>query len=136
MFAFGKTSRENLSTCHPLLQLIFDTVILQRDCSIVCGRRDKATQELYFEQKKTKVHWPDSKHNVINQSDPSLAVDAVPYINHTQCWKTNQCYHFAGYVLRVADELAIPVRWGGDWDKDMDVNDQNFNDLVHFELIL
>ena len=38
----------------------------------------------------------------------------------------NQCYHFAGYVLRFASEIRIPIRWGGDWDRDLDVNDQNF----------
>ena len=36
--------------------------------------------------------------------------------------------------MRVAQDLDIPIRWGGDWDSDNNLNDQNFMDLVHFEL--
>jgi hypothetical protein len=30
--------------------------------------------------------------------------------------------------------MDIPLRWGGDWDSDTEVNDNGFDDLVHFEL--
>jgi len=54
---------------------------------------------------------------------------------------TKRFYHFGGYVLGVASELfkrgeiTHRLRWGGDWDGDTDVSDQQFNDLPHFELI-
>jgi peptidoglycan L-alanyl-D-glutamate endopeptidase CwlK len=49
---------------------------------------------------------------------------------------TKRFYHFAGFVLGVAksSKIAIPIRWGGDWDSDNDLNDQTFMDLVHWEL--
>ena len=40
-------------------------------------------------------------------------------------------FHF---VLFVYKKMKINVRWGGDWDSDLDFNDQKFLDLVHFEL--
>jgi len=48
-------------------------------------------------------------------------------------------YYFGGYVLGTADqmrkhgELTRPVRWGGDWNGDRQVDDQRFDDLPHFE---
>jgi hypothetical protein len=30
--------------------------------------------------------------------------------------------------------MGIGLRWGGDWDSDKDFSDQNFDDLVHWEL--
>lgn len=33
-------------------------------------------------------------------------------------------------------KLGIDIRWGGNWDMDGEpVTDQNFQDLVHFELV-
>ena len=31
--------------------------------------------------------------------------------------------------------LGIKLRWGHDWDGDIDLNDQKFNDGPHYELI-
>ena len=36
-------------------------------------------------------------------------------------------------MLGVAAAEGIKIRWGGDWDRDNDLADQSFNDLVHFE---
>ncbi len=47
----------------------------------------------------------------------------------------------AGIVIGIADEMyksgevSHKVRWGGDWDRDGDFNDETFKDLWHFELI-
>lgn len=43
-------------------------------------------------------------------------------------------YYFGGYVCGVADEVGIPIRWGGDWNGNRKVDDQTFDDLPHFEL--
>ena len=42
---------------------------------------------------------------------------------------------FAGYVLGLAKSMGITLRWGGDWDRDTDVQDNKFDDLMHFELV-
>jgi len=125
---FGKTSADRLATCHPDLQKLFNEVVKNYDCSVLQGIRPKEEQDEYFRTGRSKVQYPNSKHN----SDPSMAADVAPYPID---WNnTNRFYHFAGYVIATADQLGIKLRWGGDWDSDKDFSDQNFNDLPHFEI--
>lgn len=135
MYKFSKTSKERLETCHHDLQTLFNEVIKYIDCSIICGYRSREEQEKAVLDGKSKTHFPRSKHN----SEPSMAVDVAPYPID---WSDNvRFYQFGGFVSGVATILKIQgkikhsVRWGGDWDGDNDFKDQNFNDLVHFELI-
>ncbi len=133
MAEFSITSKKRLSTCHPDLQRLFNRVIEVMDCTIIEGHRNRARQNRFYRDGRSKVQWPDGKHNKV----PSEAVDAGPYIpGKGISWERNQCCYFAGLVKGIASEMGIKIRWGGDWDKDNDVNDQTFNDLVHFELIL
>ena len=122
-------SRERLESCDERLQRVFNEAIKHFDCAIVEGHRGQALQDLYFSQGKSKVKWPDGKHN----KTPSLAVDAMPYpIN----WRDIErvCY-LAGYVMAIALSMGINLRWGKDWDGDTDLNDQTFKDGPHYELI-
>jgi len=126
---FGKTSKKRLETCHPKLQELFNEVIKHYDCSILQGTRSKEEQDEYFRTGRSKVEWPNSKHN----SSPSNAVDVVPFPIDWNDW--NRFYHFAGYVKGVADGLGIKIRSGIDWDGDNNFNDNSFNDAPHFELL-
>ena len=127
---FGKTSTERLATCHPKLQELFNEVVKGYDCSILQGIRGKDEQNEFYRTGRSKVQYPNSKHN----PSPSLAVDVAPYPID---WNnTNRFYHFAGYVNGVAAQLGLEIRWGGDWDSDKNFSDQTFNDLPHFELVL
>lgn len=125
---FSGASAFRLSTCDWRLQQLFNEVVKTWDCTILEGFRDKAAQEAAFEAGKSKEHWPNGKHN----HSPSLAVDAAPYPID---WSNSaRFYYFAGYVLGIAENLAIPIRYGGDWDSDGNPRNQSFNDLVHYEL--
>lgn len=126
---FSKSSMTKLQTCHEKLQILFLHVVTHYDCTIVEGHRGKKRQQELYNSGKSKVQYPHGKHN----TKPSLAVDAAPYINGIS-WDTKQCYNFAGFVLGCASMMGIKLRWGGDWDKDRNIHDQTFNDLVHFEL--
>lgn len=128
---FSTKSYEKLMTCHDNIRRLFEEVIKHYDCTIVQGYRSKLDQNLYYQTGKSKVKYPNSKHN----SNPSMAVDVAPYINGSVCWDELQCRHFAGFVMGVASQMRMAIRWGGDWDGDKDMKDQNFNDLVHFELV-
>ena len=44
-------------------------------------------------------------------------------------------YFLAGMIKERADQLNIRIKWGGDWDSDLDFFDQTFDDLVHYELV-
>lgn len=99
------------------------------------GHRDKATQDRLVREGKSKTPYPTSKHN----NYPSHAVDVAPYhqtMPHVDWNDEYSFYYFAGYVQRVADEMGIKIRYGGDWDQDWEADDQTFFDLVHFELDL
>lgn len=140
MPSFNKTSKDRLNTCHPDLQLIFSEVIKTVDCSIFCGFRNETSQNAAFDKNLSQVKWPDSKHNTF----PSMATDGGPYFVELRNTDWNDLLAFAvfaGYVMRVADELLEKkltthrIRWGGDWDMDGRTSDETFLDLPHFELV-
>lgn len=131
MFKFSQRSLRNLLECHPDIQEVFFEVIRHYDCSIIEGFRGRDEQNRAYMQKKSKLRFPDSKHNWT----PSLAVDVIFFPFADGDWYNyKKFYHFAGFVLGVAASKGISMRWGGDWDSDRDFKDQNFHDLPHFEL--
>lgn len=125
---FSETSYTRLETCHPDLQLLAREVIKIKDCTVIFGHRDEADQNRAFDEGKSKVKWPGSKHNKL----PSDALDLAPWPLDWRDWKS--FYFLGGIVMAKAHDLGIPIRWGGDWDGDGDLKDQNFYDLAHFEL--
>ena len=134
MPSFGTSSTQKLLTCEPDLQYLFQFVVKNFDCSVLCGHRDEAAQTRVFEDKFSKVQFPYSQHN----SYPSMAVDVAPWPID---WDDLERFrHFGFYVKGAAammlerGEISHTLRWGGDWDSDNDTTDQTFNDLVHFEL--
>ncbi len=126
---FSYNSNEHLATACPQLQEIFRAVIEHYDCTIIQGHRTEIEQNEYFRTGRSKVEFPNSKHNHM----PSTAVDVAPYPID---WNDkDRFYHFAGYVEGVAKMKGYRTRWGGDWDRDHDFRDQTFMDLVHFEYL-
>ena len=128
---FGKRSTMQLDSCHILLRQLFRQVVEKYDCSIIQGYRNEEAQNAAYNAtpQRSKLPWPQGKHN----KSPSIAVDVAPY--PIQWNNTKRFYHFAGYVMGIAEDLGLEIRWGGDWDRDYDLDDQQFNDLVHFELV-
>ena len=125
---FGRKSKERLNTCDSNLQKVFNEVIKHVDCSILEGHREKDRQNKLFEEGKTKVKYPNGRHN----RQPSSAVDVTPY---PVDWKDRERQTlFAGFVIGVASQMGINLRWGGDWDQDFQVVDNRFDDFPHFEL--
>ena len=125
---FGKRSKERLATCEKDLQMVFNEVIKHVDCSILEGHRSKDRQNALYEDGKTKVRYPNGRHN----ASPSCAVDVTPY---PVDWEDRERQTlFAGFVLGVANQMGIKLRWGGDWDQDFEVKDNRFDDFPHFEL--
>jgi len=125
---FGKTSNSRLVTCDMRLQKLFNEVVKHFDCSILDGHRGKKEQNKAYKEGKSKVFYPNGKHNQI----PSVAVDAVPYPID---WKDRErMTYFAGFVLGVALQMDLNIRWGGDWNMNTQLKDNNFDDLPHFEI--
>lgn len=146
MATWGKKSREVLGSCVNQIQDLFNEVIKYFDCKGIYGYRNQELQFELFKRgriEKNGVWVVENKLLVITNCDgyikksnhnflPSKAIDIAPYpIN----WRDiNRMYYFAGFVKGIAQKMGIKIRWGGDWDGDTDLNDQTFNDLVHFEV--
>lgn len=128
---FSQKSKDKLATCDDRLQTIFNLVVVDFDCTIIAGHRGESEQNALYnaDPPKTQVKYPDSKHN----SSPSKAVDVAPYPID---WDDRERFsYFAGCVVTTARNLGIGIRWGGDWNGDNILKDNNFDDLPHFELI-
>jgi len=129
MATFSAISKERLSTCDERIQRVMYEVVKTFDCMIIEGHRGEAEQNRAVSQGKSKVKFPNGKHNSL----PSKAVDVMPF---PVDWKDmkRMCY-FAGYVMATALSMGIKLRWGYDWDGDKDLNDQTFYDGPHYELV-
>jgi len=129
MPTLGKASMERLNTCDPRLQNIITSVVEHFDCTVTCGHRTEEEQEEAFRTGKSTVQFPNSKHNSL----PSKAVDVVPCPVDWNDLK--RFYYFAGFVMATAEAQGVKLRFGGDWNGDTQVKDNNFNDLPHFEIV-
>ena len=129
MPAFSQRSLERLGECDERLERLFSSVVRGFDCSVLCGHRNEDDQNEAFRNNRSKVKWPDGKHN----KKPAEAIDIVPYPIDWENLK--RFYMFGGYVLAKAEALGIKIRWGGDWDSDTMTDDQKFMDLPHFEIL-
>jgi len=129
---FSKKSAQRLASCDAKLQRLFEKVVEHYDCVILCGHRTEIEQEDAVKSGASKLHWPHSGHNKL----PSLAVDAVPYPVDWEEWKDNPApvYHFAGYVMGIAESMGIGLLWGGDFNNNLTLTDDRFVDGPHFEL--
>ena len=125
---FGTRSKQRLATCDERLQKVFNEVIKYIDCSVLEGHRGQERQDKLYEEGKTKLKFPNGRHNMA----PSNAVDVTPY---PVDWKDRERQTlFAGFVLGIAKSMGIKLRWGGDWDMDFRVMDNRFDDFPHFEI--
>jgi peptidoglycan L-alanyl-D-glutamate endopeptidase CwlK len=136
MPAFSKISKEKLSQAHPDLQVLCNEVIKWYDFTVADSYRTKVLQEQYFNEGKSKVHYP-----TVHNTKPSNAIDIYPYEGSHIDWGKLQSAYFAGWVLGIASQLYSEgiihhrIRCGCDWDKDNDVDDTTFWDAGHFEII-
>ena len=102
------------------------------DISLICGHRGQRDQNVAFESGNSQVRWPNGKHNKF----PSLAVDLQPHPMPQNDFKLAMALgYIAGRIVQIGVEEGLTIRWGGDWDRDGNVLDQNFDDLFHLEIV-
>ncbi len=124
-------SLDKLSQCYYELQRLVRTVSERMSLIVSCGHRGEVEQNRAYIEGKSKLQFPNSKHNTL----PSLAVDIEPLKRSKIDWNDKvMFYYFAGYVMAVADLIDVKIRWGGNWNMNDDLHDQTFNDLCHFEV--
>ena len=125
MPSFGKRSKQRLEGVDIKLVHILNRLIEIMDVTIIEGLRSQERQDKLVKKGASKTKF--SKHI------EGKAVDVAPY---PLDWKDRERFHYMGGMLRgIAHEMDIKVRWGGDWDSDGEIKDNNFDDLVHVELL-
>jgi|TARA_R110002096_G_scaffold118453_1_gene256488 peptidoglycan L-alanyl-D-glutamate endopeptidase CwlK len=125
---YSKRSKERLASCDERLQEVFNEVIKHVDCSVLEGHRSKERQNKLYDEGRTKVKYPNGRHN----TNPSKAADVTPY---PVDWEDRERQTlFAGFVIGIARGMGYRIRWGGDWDMDFKVMDNRFDDFPHFEI--
>lgn len=155
MNQYSEASKANLVGVHPDLILLFATVLPDMDHSIVSGVRTLEEQKEKFDQGLSKLIGLQSKHVISPQRPLGMALDVGPY-DHTinaipwphkhdtlavRFRKVGQFYFFAGWVLKTAQillaegKMTHKVRYGGDWNQNTSLLDNNFDDIGHFELV-
>lgn len=138
-YHFGKTSKGRLSLAVVEIREIMELALSYgiMDFMVVETVRSKASQDRYFLLGKSKVKWPNSKHNLKPGQVCSRAIDVAPWINGKISWRKEHCLILSGIILAAAAELGYKIRWGGNWDMDGEpITDQQFQDLVHYEYLL
>ena len=137
MYKLSKRSEKKLLTCHNDLQVIIEEVLKYMDITVVQGYR--STEEQLEKYNKSYSQVKKGKHN----ENPSMAVDIQPYPLATENGKVirEMFYYMGGFVIGIAKRLLAEnkithdVRYGGDWNKNGKITDNNFDDLYHIELI-
>lgn len=132
MPTFGSASTAQLATCDPRLQRVLAEAIKHVDFVVVEGHRGKDAQNAAFAKGLSKLRWPNGNHNAL----PSRAADIAPYPID---WSEHEAAHlrFAflmGVVHVCARQLGVKVRFGFDWNRNLDPRDETFLDLPHVEL--
>ena len=127
---FGKRSKQRLQGVDFKLVNVLNEVCKYFDITVIEGLRSQERQNELVAQGKSKTKF--GKHV------QGKAVDIAPYPID---WNARDDFHYlGGFVLGIASQMGINVRWGGDWsDSSLSQNrrttkDNNFDDLVHFEL--
>ncbi len=145
-FLIGTASEQRLLTCHPVLRGIAHATILvtPMDFTIVVGWRGKADQDAAVAAGASKTPWPTSKHNHMNGTKPeSWAFDFAPWYAaepHLR-WKDGGAFRFlagifVGVGTPIAEAAGFRLRYGGDFNGDGDLTDDQFVDNDHIELVL
>jgi peptidoglycan L-alanyl-D-glutamate endopeptidase CwlK len=132
MRRWGTRSLAVRETLDPRLRQVVDFVLgTIADISLTEGFRNKDKQNHAFHTDKSKVMWPNGKHN----KRPSHAVDfdvwPRPAVEREH-WAALGMVAGAARVYGFANGWKI--RWGGDWDMDGDLSDNDFDDLFHLEI--
>ena len=127
----GRRSKSRLKGVDPKLVNVLNEVCKYFDITVIEGLRSQKRQNELVAQGKSKTKF--GKHVW------GKAVDIAPYPID---WDARDDFHYlGGFVLATATSMGIKIRWGGDWNASSlfkgqrTTKDNNFDDLVHFELL-
>ena len=139
MPSFGTRSQRELSTCRPEIVETLEIVVKEFDITVLEGRRswERQRELLAQDPPATTVGAGESKHNPPEEGDTTWLSDAVDCAPHPIDWKDAKRFiYMAGLIIGVGRALGHDFRWGGNWDEDqIIIDDQDFDDLPHIEYV-
>lgn len=124
---YGSKSQRVLESLNEDLAEIMVEAIKWVDISLIEGKRSSERQAELLKLGATKTL--KSKHLT------GQAVDFAPYHNGIQWNKRENFIYIAGIIRGIACMMGIKIRWGGDWNSNNDLSDNDFDDLCHIELV-
>lgn len=139
-YRFGDRSETCLATVHPeLVRLARRALALStQDFTIICGYRNKIDQDAAVKAGNSKVSYPNSAHNQTDAAGKprSCAIDVIPapFTNWNDPAMLAGWKAIADAMFAASKELNIPIRWGGDFNRDGDKTKSDAWDKPHFEL--
>ncbi len=121
----NSASLDRLKQCDPRLIKLLLRVDEIYPIHVICGHRSEADQNKAYDENKSKLKFPESKHN----KKPSLAVDAVPDPDRspkTISWTDLDAFEVMCLSIEaIAEDQGIKIRLGRDF---------SFKDWPHIEL--
>jgi len=124
-YKYGARSQKNLAEVHPDLQKVMNLAITMTDIDfgILDGLRTPAEQakNLATGASRTK----NSRHLTGHAIDYGVYVGGA-YINGDTAAECKLYAMVAVTIKKAAEQLKIPITWGGDW--------RTFKDMGHIEL--
>lgn len=115
-YSLGAKSLAELDGVHPKLVSVVKRAIqlTTQDFSVHDGLRTAAEQREYVRRGVSKTM--NSMH--MKQADGfGHAFDLVPWINGMLRWEWKPIFNIASAVRKAAEELSVPLTWGGVWDR-------------------
>lgn len=93
------------------------------DAHISCGFRGPADQEKAYMEKKSQKHWPDSKHNKMEDGLP--CAEAMDFFRLDDAGIAHWENKFFAELNDTFEKNNAPLEWGGSW---------TWKDRPHFQL--
>lgn len=120
---FSKRSLANLEGVHPDLRKVCDRAIelcqsVKIDFIVTDGCRTIEEQRVFVATGKSKTM--RSRHL------GGMAIDYVALVDGRVTYDVGYMEEIADLFKAAADELGVPIKWGGDWT--------SFKDTPHIEL--
>lgn len=144
-FVLGARSLKELEGVHSdLVKVVRRAIeITEQDFAVHDGIRTAEEQRALYLKGASKL----DGFQKLSRHQTGHAVDLVPYVNGKLRWEWPLIFPIAEAMKAAADELLVPIRWGGTWqplggihNRTLTVEEQfeaasvKFADGVHFEL--
>lgn len=125
---FSQEEEKILATVDPRLVAVVRAAHARMPLRVIEGYRNEARQNKLFNEGKTKLRFPNSKHNTF----PSLAIDIAPL--PVDFKNIQRFVDLSVIMFQEAKKRGVRLRWGGDWNRNNDWRDEKFLDMPHYEI--